>query len=146
MTKIAAGRGIRSVTYFTLPDAAWNRRPGLHDLDYGLDLDLDGEVRGVIWGQRDGTLDIVDGSLREQVPLADYFDVSSITPWDHVVGSPLVEVRALGLSVLRLTAKGGQRIWMVAGNYVDDSDEVRVCGDSVLIVHDINAARLFGLK
>lgn len=50
MSEIALGRSVQRITYYTLPDAAWDRRAGLHDIDLGLDLDLEGEIYGVRWG------------------------------------------------------------------------------------------------
>lgn len=58
MTSIPPDRTVRAIAYYTLSNAAWDRRAGLHDLDYGLELDLEGETWGLIWGQRTGALEV----------------------------------------------------------------------------------------
>lgn len=64
VSSIPLGRAVRAVAYYTLPNAAWDRRAGSHDVDYGLDLDLDGETYGMIWSLHTYTLEILPRSLQ----------------------------------------------------------------------------------
>lgn len=142
MGLIPVGRMVTAVAYYTLADPAWEQRPGLHDLDFGLDLELGGDVVGIVWA---GTLEVVQGSLRTHVPTALRSDVSSVEPWGDIVGSRLITISDLGTSILRLRAESGRQIWLVAGNYLPAEDGVIVGGDSVLVIHDNDAARRWDL-
>lgn len=80
-------------------------------------------------------------SLQLEVPEAESIDVSSISPWREVVGSPFVEVARDGPSELRLVPARGDPIWVLARNYIDDLDQILSGGDSVLVIHDFRLAR-----
>lgn len=145
MAMIPLGLKVERVVYFTLPNAAWDRQPGLHDLDFGLDVTLGDGVVGIVWHQRSERLDIVDGSLRGLLPTAEAMGVSSLPPWEAMIGTRLVEAEFNGPSVLRLAAEGGRPIWVVSGNYLDEMDCLLVSGDSVLVVYDDRLAMTYGL-
>ena len=89
MSDVPLDRPLRGVRYYTLQNAAWDRHPGLHDLDFGFELDFEGEVCGFTWERGALTLRVSPGPLRDLLPYADSIDPSSITPWDELVGSPL---------------------------------------------------------
>jgi hypothetical protein len=115
MSDIPLHRRLRGVRYYTLPDAAWDRHPGLHDLDFGFELDFDGEVRGFTWAQGDSTLRVSPGSMRDLLPFADSIDASSIAPWAALIGSPLRAAMSDGPCRLRLLLETGDPIWVITG-------------------------------
>ncbi len=141
VSNVPLGRAVRAVTYYTLSNAAWDRRAGVHDVDNGLDIDLEGETFGMIWGLHTYTLEILPRSLETDLPEAERVDVSSRSPWSDVIGSTLVEVTFESACVLRIVPESHPPIWIVAGNYVDDPDAILEGGDSILVIHDVEVHR-----
>ncbi len=145
MNGIPTGGRLGSVTYVNLHDAAWDRRLGLHALDFGLDLVVDGETWGLVWAQRTETLDVQPRSVREEIPTAEPTDVSKIEPWTNLIGDRISVVDAATPCVLRLVGESGTQVWVLSGNYLDELDRIVVCGDSVLVVFDETLVRSLGL-
>lgn len=146
MSEVPLDRPLRGVRYYTLQDAAWDRHPGLHDLDFGLELDFEGEVCGFTWAQGDLTLRVSPGSMRDLLPFADSIDASLIAPWAALIGSQLRAAVRDGPCRLRLLPETGGPISVVTGNHLDELAELLVCGDSLLVVFDAELARAFGLQ
>jgi hypothetical protein len=146
MNPFPPGRSIRGVTYFNLPNAAWDRRQGLHSLDFGMDLDFDGDLWRVSWigpeTGRDDVLNIELGSLRDRLRSeVETVDASSFAPWADTIGTSISRIERDGACILRLWAGTSDPIVIVAGTYLDDTDIVLTHGSEVLVVLDEGLVR-----
>jgi len=126
-----------------LPDAAWDRHEGVHEVDFGVEFDLDGEVWGLIWGSSRTThLECVRGGLAGEVRDSHRLDVSGRPPWSDVVGLPLPDFQFENACVLRIDPRDRGPIWIATANLVEGNNpEILLCGDSVLVIHDLGVAR-----
>lgn len=138
---LPTGRPLRAVTYYNLPNTNWQLRPGLHVVDFGLDVMLDGEVWMVTWaavgGGREWALNVERGTMAARLgPEIETEDASMIPPWVGVLGRPLEVVERLNSCVIRLDFGAAGRVLLASGSDVPEYDVTRIFGPNVLIPAD----------
>jgi len=137
MSDLPLGRPLRRVTYHNLPNMWWARVPGLHVIDYGLDLDLDGETWGIDWLEPQGALHVARHSVLDHLRSGlESVDVTSVHPWSDAAGDVITAVDTSGPSLIRVSWQRAAPIVLVAGNYIDPIEQILVNGDSLIVLVD----------
>jgi hypothetical protein len=137
MAGSADGR-LQSVTYYNLPDAAWDRVSGLHSVDFGIDVVVDGQVWSMSWaGDRgDWFLNVqpesLAGRLRSEIETV---HASALAPWAEVIGEP-VRIEQIHGCLARILAAGLSPIVVASGAFVDPLDTALLFGPNVLVAAD----------
>lgn len=142
--------------YFNLADAYWDRTPGMHRLDFGLDLEFGDVVVGVTWGVPGHNLDIGLRSLAAGLLDPVTLDATSLAPWrdvvgrevgDFIEGAPNFEWGDGGRPCRWSAAiefRGASTVWFAAVNYEPD-DYLVPCGDELVVTADAQVAARLGL-
>jgi hypothetical protein len=158
MERSIFGQALRRVAYFNLPNADWPRTPGMHRLDFGLDLEFDRQVVGITWSVGQHLVSITPGSLRSGLPDADELDASTIEPWHRVVGHLATAVvdRVDGPNVatigtrdpwsIQLVFERAPTIWIAAATILEPEGIVIKGGDELIVVWDREVATRLGLQ
>lgn len=84
---------LSKVDYYVMRNARWRAaRKGLHILDYGLDIRLDGRTYSAAWrvASPSGGLEVQAGSLASVVEAPSVINASSVEPWRSVVSQMMV--------------------------------------------------------
>lgn len=151
------GRTLKGVRYFNLPHADWTRTPGMHRLDFGLDLEFDDEVVGTSWS-RHGGLQITQGSLRAELVAATEQDASTIMPWQRAINREITAASANdgeprqstnldhGHWSLQLEFESEAAIWLVAATFVETVGVLMEGGDELIVIWDGDTASRLGLR
>jgi hypothetical protein len=138
---LPTGRPLRAVTYYNLPNTNWQLRPGLHVVDFGLDLELDGEVWMVTWAGvgrgREWALNDERGTMAARLgPETETEDASTIAPWVGVLGKPVEVVERLNSCVIRLGFGAAGRVLLASGWHEAEADVTGIFGPNVLVPSD----------
>jgi hypothetical protein len=151
------GRVLTGVRYFVLPDSHWQQVDGLHQLDFGLDLEFAELVVGATWNVATQALSINRGSLREDLLDAEEIDVGMLDPWSRVIGNVVSDVLE-GAPDVRASKDGEGcvwsaeirfgdevRVWLVAAAYSDEPGVLLPCSDELIVITEPQVASRLGL-
>ena len=149
------------VLYYLLPDLEWQYFPG-HRLDFGLELRFSDGLFAVTWDRRTGELDLASVGLAGRLVEPHALDAIGFDPWRRLVGQrpAHVSLRRPGVvgwtgsdgpSAVCIRFDGGESVWVVAGNYLDDvegldeADRLVPYGDEIIVVDDPDVAERLGI-
>lgn len=158
MLEQALGIALTRVDYWNLADAAWEITPGMHRLDFGVDLTFGPVTVGVTWSSPGQRLDVQPLSIGPSLSDAVDVDVSGTYPWSRIVGRPLHAVvgrHAEGPSnevggpfrwAVACRFEESATVWLAAANYLDPPGVLLPFGDELIVIHDLAVANQLGLE
>lgn len=147
------GRALRGVAYHMVPDIDWNVSVPLHVVDYGVELDFEGEYVSFVWEDGSHQLLAINASLVGGYPSSERTSIVS-GPWDDLIGRRLVSVQfGSGVSpcepehqwVAQLEFEPDARVWVAAASYFDGGNFVIPCSDEIVVAWSTQAAKSYGL-
>lgn len=137
---------LQRVTYYNLAGALWDRLPGIHMLDLGLDLEFAHSRRYFIWDQADQSLLSGRGSALDLLHNVESLDVTKRPEWCGMIGDQVsIETRE-AQSVATLSVGGDIRAWIAAAWYDPENGILVPRSDSVAVVFDPALASALGLE
>lgn len=157
MTEQAIGKALTRVVYFSLAGAAWGLTPGMHRLDFGIDLTFEDVIVGVTWSSPGQRLDVRPSSIRPSLLHAAETNVTGMFPWRDMAGRPLGDVTSVyseeTASEVGRTARwaiscrfeGSVTIWLAAANYLEPPGVLLPFGDELIVIHDPTVAKWLGM-
>lgn len=147
------GRALKGVAHYMVPTVHWEVSVPLHIVDYGVELNFDGEYLSLVWEDGSHKLLVLGASLEGGYPSPERSSVVA-SPWDELIGRRLVSGRfGSGESpcgpehhwVAQLEFERDASVWIAAASYFEGGNLLIPCSDEVVVAWSPDVAHTFGL-
>lgn len=135
------GRALTNVAYYMVPNVDWKVSVPLHIVDYGVELDFEGESVSFVWEDGSHRLLTINEPLEGRYPSSERSSIVSC-PWDDVIGLPEQQEHQW---VGQLEFEREARVWVAAASYFDGENFLIPCSDEIVVAWSTEVATSYGL-